>query len=66
MSYEMSGTMLPLDPSGRRRLLLYRIYLGLIMTVEPIPRGYGQAASTLAGIVTKHLAADLAEVEQLS
>ena len=64
--YEMSGTVLPLDASGRRRLLLYRIYLGLIMTVEPIPRGYGQAASTLAGTVTSRLAADLAELEHLS
>jgi len=63
--YEMSGTLLPLDPSARRRLLLYRVYLGLIMTVEPIPRGYGQGDRRLAGIVTERLTADLAELEQL-
>jgi aminoglycoside phosphotransferase (APT) family kinase protein len=62
--YQESGTVLPLDPSARRRLLLYRTYLGLIMTVEPIPRGYGQAESKHAGVVTEQLMADLAELEQ--
>jgi aminoglycoside phosphotransferase (APT) family kinase protein len=63
--YEMSGTVLPLDPSARRRLLLYRVYLGLIMTVEPIPRGDGQAPSSLADIVPARLVADLGELERL-
>lgn len=64
--YEMSGTVMPLDPSARRRLLLYRVYLGLIMAVEPIPRGEGQVSSGHADIVSEHLKADLAELEQLA
>jgi aminoglycoside phosphotransferase (APT) family kinase protein len=68
--YESTGAVLPLDASARRRLLLYRIYLGLIMTVEPIPRG--QATETdhevpdgfdLPGTVAAQLKADLAELE---
>jgi hypothetical protein len=62
--YELAGAVLPLDAGARRRLLLYRVYLGLIMTVEPIPRGYGQAGNGLAGLVTEHLVADLTELEQ--
>ncbi|HST83382.1 MAG TPA: aminoglycoside phosphotransferase family protein [Kineosporiaceae bacterium] len=64
--YQTSGAVLPLHPSGRRRLLLYRIYLGLIMTVEPIPRGYGQAERKHAARVTEQLIADLAELDQLT
>ncbi len=64
--YQESGTVLPLDPSARRRLLLYRIYLGLIMVVEPIPRGYGQAESKHAGLVAERLSTDLAELDQLA
>jgi len=61
--YQLSGAVLPLDESARRRLLLYRIYLDLIMAVEPIPRGNGQGENGPAEIVTEHLLADLAELE---
>jgi Ser/Thr protein kinase RdoA (MazF antagonist) len=64
--YQLSGTVLPLDSAGRRRLLLYRVYLWLIMTVEPIPRGYGQARSTHAETVAERLTADLSELEHLA
>jgi fructosamine-3-kinase len=63
--YEESGAVLPLDPSGRRRLLLYRVYLGLIMTVEAIPRGYGQGEGGHRDVVNRQLVADLAELGQL-
>ena len=64
--YESSGRAMPLDVSARRRLLLYRAYLGLIMAVEPIPRGYPRARNRLSDIVDAHLRADLAELEQLT
>jgi fructosamine-3-kinase len=64
--YESSGRVMPLDESARRRLLLYRAYLGLIMAVEPIPRGYPRARNRLSDIVASHLRADLAELEQLT
>jgi hypothetical protein len=60
--YQESGAVLALDPSARRRLLLYRVYLGLIMTVEPIPRGYRQSERELGAVVNQHLVADLAEL----
>lgn len=46
--YELCGNTLPLDASARRRLLLYRLYLGLIMTVEPVPRGEGHHATPIS------------------
>jgi aminoglycoside phosphotransferase (APT) family kinase protein len=64
--YESAGLTMPLDESARRRLLLYRAYLGLIMAVEPIPRGYPKEGNRLADIVVSHLQADLAELEQLA
>jgi aminoglycoside phosphotransferase (APT) family kinase protein len=65
--YQRAGAVLPLDESARRRLLLYRIYLGLIMTVEPIPRGAQQARATeFTQAIEDHLTADLAELGRLS
>lgn len=64
--YERAGAILPLDASARRRLLLYRVYLDLIMSVEPVPRGYdGDARTDFDRTVTAHLQADLAELEHL-
>jgi aminoglycoside phosphotransferase (APT) family kinase protein len=65
--YQGSGAELPLDGSARRRLLLYRVYLGLIMTVEPIPRGSREARpSEFTRRIEDHLSADLAELERLT
>jgi len=65
--YQAAGAVLPLDQGARRRLLLYRIYLGLIMTVEPIPRGYGDDRQTeFTRQVSDLLVADLAELESFS
>ena len=65
--YQSSGTPLPLDPSARRRLLLYRVYLGLIMTIEPIPRGaQDNRESEFTQLIEDRLVADLRELEQLS
>ncbi len=49
--YELAGAKVPLDPSARRRLLLYRVQLGLIMVVEPFPRQDGQGDDRLNGLV---------------
>jgi aminoglycoside phosphotransferase (APT) family kinase protein len=74
--YRRSGAAWPLAAPGadaeagaengaRRRLLLYRVYLGLIMTVEPVPRGDRPAAEFVERISSR-LTADLIELEQLS
>lgn len=56
-AYRTAGGPAPFDPAAARRLALYRVYLGLVMLVEMVPRQDTDAGR--AEFLTTHLTADL-------